>query len=145
MKHIRKDQAHLNPEGYILQQERYFKYRSKPENVDRSRENQRKRRRVNPEKIRQINRVCERRRKLRKYGLTEQSYKDLFEFQCKCCAICNNKLPGGKRDWHVDHCHKTGKVRGILCHHCNLMLGNARDTPEILQRGIKYLCLDAIL
>ena len=39
----------------------------------------------------------------------------------------------------VDHCHKTGKIRGLLCSTCNLMIGNAYDNPEILRSGANYL------
>lgn len=109
-----------------------------PEQKARQAENQRRRRKENPAKYRMISRTCERRRKLRKYGLTEQEYQQLLIDQAYRCAICL-QLKEQIRDWHVDHCHESGKVRGILCHHCNLMLGNARDNILILQSGIKYL------
>ena len=114
------------------------KYRSKPEIKERYARQQRERRANNPEKYRAYSKISERRRKLKKYGLTESSYNQLLEEQFNLCAICKepNKL---KRDWHVDHCHKTGKIRGILCHHCNLMLGNAKDNRLILSSGVDYL------
>jgi hypothetical protein len=52
------------------------------------------------------------------------------------CAICRTSET---IKWYVDHCHVTGKVRGILCHHCNLMLGMSRDDPQVLQAAIAYL------
>ena len=54
------------------------------------------------------------------------------------CAICGTDEPGG-RGWHLDHCHVTGRVRGILCHHCNIGLGNFKDNPEFMREAIKYL------
>lgn len=41
--------------------------------------------------------------------------------------------------WHVDHDHKTGIVRGLLCHHCNFIIGQAEDDPGILMRAVQYL------
>lgn len=75
------------------------------------------------------------------YGLTEELYYKILEEQKYSCAICN--LPVDKEVHYgkfvVDHCHNTGKVRGLLCNKCNLMLGNARDDIRILQNGIEYL------
>lgn len=83
--------------------------------------------------------VVERRRYLKKhYGLTEDQYNEMVASQNGRCAICATDSPG-KRRWHVDHCHKTGKIRGLLCGLCNSMLGCARDNPETLKGGIEYL------
>lgn len=57
----------------------------------------------------------------------------------KACAICNAAKPGGNKGWHVDHCHTTGVVRGILCQRCNLMLGIAKDRPEVLLEAASYI------
>lgn len=100
---------------------------------------QRRRRAANPEKYRELGRKYERKRKLKKYGLTEEEYEKKFLAQGCACEICGSYEPGGKRDWHVDHDHATGNTRGLLCHHCNLMLGNARDDDWILLQGIAYL------
>lgn len=53
------------------------------------------------------------------------------------CQICGKALEGAKRQ--IDHCHKTGRVRGVLCHGCNSLLGMANDSPERLQAAIEYL------
>lgn len=54
--------------------------------------------------------------------------------------MCGNNDPGNKyQGWHTDHIHGTKIVRGILCHHCNLMLGNAKDDPQRLLAGVAYL------
>lgn len=74
-----------------------------------------------------------------KYGLTGDAWDDLFNKQGCVCALCGADAPGGHGSWHTDHCHETGAVRGILCHHCNLMLGNARDNVTTLSNAIEYL------
>jgi hypothetical protein len=73
-------------------------------------------------------------------------YRSLLDEQGNACAICgdadDNKWSRGglRRDgWHIDHCHETGKVRGVLCPPCNLMLGYARDNVDTLRRAIDYL------
>lgn len=75
------------------------------------------------------------------YGLSEDDYYKMLDEQGHKCAICN--LSVDKEEHYgkfvVDHCHNTGKVRGLLCNKCNLMLGNARDDIRILDKGIKYL------
>ena len=75
------------------------------------------------------------------YGLSEDNYYTMLEEQEYNCCIC--ELPIDKEMHYgkfvVDHCHNTGKVRGLLCNKCNLMLGNARDDIRILERGIEYL------
>lgn len=96
-------------------------------------------RRANPERARELNRLSEKKRRLRiKFGMTLDDYNQLFEKQNNACAICLDS-ERGKRDWHLDHDHTTGKVRGILCHWCNLMLGHARDSEDILEAGMRYL------
>jgi hypothetical protein len=81
-----------------------------------------------------------RRGKLRKqYGITPEQYDDMLQAQGHRCAICRTDAPGGRGFWHVDHCHGTGRVRGILCHGCNTGLGNFRDNPVSLAYAIEYL------
>lgn len=95
-------------------------------------------RKANPEKAKEVNRKSERRRKLKTYGLTEATYSHLLTNQNGVCGIC--KEPNlNVRDYHVDHCHTTLKTRGILCHHCNLLLGNAKDNTTVLRNAIEYL------
>lgn len=72
-----------------------------------------------------------------KYGITKVQYHEMFVAQNKSCAICQR--PRGERKLHVDHCHVTGKIRGLLCNRCNTMLGGARDEVHTLARGIQYL------
>ena len=79
-----------------------------------------------------------RRGQLSFYGLTEETYAALVESQNNVCGICEqpNSL---NRNWDIDHCHTTGVVRGLLCHHCNTMLGHAKDNIETLLKGAEYL------
>lgn len=107
--------------------------------VARSRECQRIRRALDPEKYRKIGRKAEHKRRLRRYGLTEELYSQMWLAQGEMCAICKIKENNCLRAWHLDHCHTSLRVRGILCHHCNLMLGHAKDNPAILEAGVMYL------
>lgn len=72
------------------------------------------------------------------YGLTKQQFEELLAKQGGTCAGCDTSEPGG-RGWQVDHCHGTGRVRGILCSKCNTGIGLANDDPEVLGRWIEYL------
>lgn len=74
-------------------------------------------------------------RKLLKYGLTQEAFDNLLESQKGLCLICLRPPKGPS----VDHDHKTGKVRGILCRICNAALGAFRDDPEALERARVYL------
>ncbi len=75
----------------------------------------------------------------KRYGITHEERDTLLARQGGVCAICGTSDPGAKRGWHVDHCHSTGRVRGILCPNCNVGLGNFRDQPHLLTRAIDYL------
>lgn len=73
------------------------------------------------------------------YGITPEDYEVLLAVQDGRCAICRALEPGGKGGWHVDHCHDSKAIRGLLCHFCNIMLGNAKDDPETLRAAARYL------
>lgn len=76
-----------------------------------------------------------------RYGIDESAYIALIDSQAGRCALCRVGLDGVSKVTtpHVDHCHATGKVRGILCHHCNVLLGHAKDSADLLQSAINYL------
>lgn len=74
-----------------------------------------------------------------KFGLTLAEYEIMRHEQGDKCAICATDKAGGRGDWHVDHCHETDKIRGLLCHNCNVGLGNFKDNISFLQAAIKYL------
>lgn len=71
------------------------------------------------------------------YGITLKEYNELLWKQGGRCAICRNILELGKRT-HVDHCHDTGRVRGILCHACNVGIGHFRHSPLLLKLAANY-------
>lgn len=84
---------------------------------------------------------------LKKFGLTAEGYAELLLRQGGGCAICKSTTPAGRGRFHVDHDHaccpgpgSCGKcVRGLLCHHCNLGLGNFKDDPLRLKLAASYL------
>jgi hypothetical protein len=72
------------------------------------------------------------------YGLTMVEYQLMFDKQEGKCKICNRKRY--KNGYlFVDHCHKTGRVRGLLCAFCNSALGMLDDNPDLLKTAIEYL------
>lgn len=73
------------------------------------------------------------------YGLTYEAYSKMWQEQEARCKICGIGQENLKLTLSVDHDHKTGKVRGLLCRSCNGMLGLAKDNVEILNNAIKYL------
>lgn len=82
----------------------------------------------------------ERSRTLRKYGLSVADWDAMLARQDGRCAICRTDRPGGRGEqWHIDHCHETGDVRGLLCHNCNVGLGNFGDDPGRLLAAMAYL------
>lgn len=74
-----------------------------------------------------------------RYGLTLEQWDALFKAQGRCCAICKATTSGWVRGWHTDHDHATDRVRGILCHGCNRLLGYVKDDVSRLHAYIEYL------
>lgn len=68
---------------------------------------------------------------------TEEVYAQLLNEQNNQCAICHT-LPT-KKAFAADHDHVTGRIRGLLCHNCNLLIGHARDNANTLHAAIAYL------
>lgn len=79
---------------------------------------------------------------LKNYGLEVIDFANLLVAQKFKCPGCAEELKLNRRT-HVDHCHDTGKVRGILCHHCNLALGQARNSATTLRNLAVYLDKEA--
>lgn len=130
--------------------------------VERNRKRARRWGQENSEKVREYNRAyranyksdpvyaARQRRNKRssvlrtKYGLTSSQFEAMFESQGRRCANleCGATEPGGRWrgcGWHVDHCHDTGRVRGILCHSCNVGIGHFRNDPARLRAAADYL------
>ena len=84
---------------------------------------------------------------LQKYNLSEREYTDLVQRANGCCEICGispstlkvQTLTRRSSTLHIDHCHSTLKVRGLLCFNCNIGLGSFRDNIETLNNAITYL------
>ncbi len=72
------------------------------------------------------------------FGITLHDYEKLFLVQKGLCLLCGKADSVGRR-LAVDHCHKTGKIRGLLCTLCNCGLGNFRDDEGLLTKAIDYL------
>jgi len=75
----------------------------------------------------------------RQYNITIKEYTKLFNRQEGKCAICGRHQNEFIQRFHVDHDHISGKIRGLLCYHCNPMLGYAKNDINILKNAIKYL------
>lgn len=88
-------------------------------------------REANRERVRAQDRVGYRRRT---YDLAPETIEDMRRIQGGVCAICEEGPP----EW-VDHDHRTGLVRGLLCKPCNWALGHLRDDPGILRRALLYI------
>lgn len=74
-----------------------------------------------------------------KYGMTLSDFDAMLARQGGCCKCCGGATPKDRNGWQVDHCHNTGRVRGILCARCNHAIGHAGDSVETLQAMIEYL------
>ena len=92
-------------------------------------------REANPEKVR----LTTRRNMLKKYGVTIELYNQMLSQQNNSCKICLRHESNFKNNLSVDHCHSTGKVRGLLCPYCNGMLARWQDDKDKFERAAAYL------
>jgi hypothetical protein len=136
-----KDRIREYSKEYELRPERRIKmadYRVNPINKARSRESGVRYRDRNPK-------VSKNGHLRRKYGITIEVYEQMLKSQGGVCKICKNpetevdKKRGKLKDLAVDHCHTTGKVRGLLCGRCNKALGKFNDDPVLLRSAVSYL------
>lgn len=74
-----------------------------------------------------------------RFGISLSDYQDRLQKQDYKCAICKVELPTSGYFTHLDHCHKTGKIRQFLCTNCNRGLGHFQDNKEFLMEAVKYL------
>jgi len=97
------------------------------ENKDKNKQYQKDRRKKNISTVMQ-------------YGITLEEYDEIQSRQGHKCALCyKHKNSTYRKKLYIDHCHVSGKIRGLLCQHCNTMLGFARDDKQILLNAVKYL------
>lgn len=73
----------------------------------------------------------------KKYNISPEDYDKMFEDQQGRCAICDST---STKALHVDHNHETGKIRALLCYHCNVGLGHFKESLNLLDRAKEYLC-----
>ena len=121
------------------QQERQRQYQREyyRNNKEKSVEYSRKYRADPENRVREWERMIE-----KKFGMDRHDYQNMLDEQNGTCAICDGTETHSQRTegrLSIDHCHTTGKVRGILCNQCNSLLGWARDDINTLQRAIEYL------
>lgn len=76
---------------------------------------------------------------LHKYKLSYDAYLALLASQGGQCAICRAEEAGGRGNWHVDHDHTTGAVRGLLCAKCNVGIAQFGDSPDLMLLAVAYL------
>lgn len=78
-------------------------------------------------------------RSKRRYGVTKKDFDELFKRQNGQCKLCRENLKAGTKSVHIDHCHKTKNVRGILCARCNLGIGRFGDNIDGMMEAVRYL------
>ncbi len=102
-----------------------------------SADHNRKRRKLDPDRARKIERAS----KLKgAFGISILEYESILSSQNGVCAICKSASPDRfHKNLSVDHCHKTGVVRGLLCTNCNTGLGRFKDDTKLLEAAITYL------
>ena len=82
----------------------------------------------------------QRQNKLKKrYGITAQQYDEMYAAQSGCCAICGKHQTQLKKSLAVDHDHKTGQVRGLLCFDCNTGIGKLQDDEQLILNAARYI------
>lgn len=99
-------------------------------------------RRKKPQQVRRMREYQRMYRLLVKYGITAEEYDAMFQQQRGRCAVCGDPPSSINTRCgvlHVDHDHKTRKVRGLVCFLCNTMLGSAKDDVRRLEAGKIYL------
>jgi hypothetical protein len=92
-----------------------------------------------PKRHKEKTRLNQRAYTAKKFGLLPQDLALMYEEQDYQCAICGVTEEEHGKYFAIDHCHSTGKVRGLLCMSCNTGLGNFRDRSDLLMLAIQYL------
>lgn len=76
---------------------------------------------------------------IHKYNITLEEYNKMLFKQDNKCAICERHLNELPKTFDVDHCHTTGKVRGLLCGKCNMGIGYFQDNSLIIEKALTYI------
>ncbi len=77
--------------------------------------------------------------RIKTFGVGNEEYNGMLAKQNNSCAICKCDRSEVNRNFAVDHCHTSGKIRALLCVNCNLGLGNFKDSPTFLKEAVRYL------
>jgi hypothetical protein len=133
----------VTPEKFALNQERNGRWAK--ENAEKNKKNAKRwnmenRERYNENKKRSAKNnpdICKNIQLRNKFGITLDDYNKMLANQGGVCAICKQTCGTGK-SLAVDHCHKTKKVRGLLCQHCNTGFGQFRESKKYLYSAIEY-------
>lgn len=108
----------------------------KPCAVKSSQESQARRRINDPEGYKAAKAAAARRRVYKKYNVTQDDIDLMLVKQDGKCYLCDEDI---RQKPYVDHNHKTGKIRKLLCFHCNVGLGHFKDSIELMQKAIDYI------
>lgn len=132
----RRRQLEKNPNLYREQRARQL---IKDPNFDRK-HNEKQRSKLKDDPRRQALRAATVRRNHLKtrFGLTVEDFDRMYEAQGGKCAVCPRDLEEGYKT-HVDHCHETGKVRGLLCFYCNTSLGKLKEDEDTIRNLLAYI------
>ena len=124
----------LSAKYYVENKEEIIIKKSNSYNTNRDKllKRQRQKYKNNPEYFKNID--------LKKaYGITLERYSQILSTQNNSCAICKKHKDNFTKSLAVDHCHLTGKVRGLLCTNCNRALGNLKDSIDSAINAVTYL------
>lgn len=117
-----------------LEKRREYDRRWRAKNPDKVRAKSSNWKRLHPEEAKKASRATHLKKQ---FNMTPQQYEDKLRLQGGCCAICRS-IPR-KRSLHVDHNHKTGQIRGLLCYRCNYALGLLADDVQRVFKMAAYL------
>lgn len=139
--HKLREKRKKNPEPFKLANKRAYE-KKREERIRKQKEYNEKNPEVrknwynkNIENIRKYNKQYDLKKK---YNITLEDFNLMLKIQNYCCKICNYEFDN-KKIAHVDHNHKTGKVRSLLCHNCNTSLGLMKENKNYISNLIKYL------
>lgn len=128
---------------YCLQKRREARARLRaedPTRIEKEREYHRERYRQKLKHDPEYMKAASRRAVHRIHGITADQYDQMLADQGFQCAICGEPHKDEKfKRLHVDHCHETGKIRGLLCTLCNTALGKMKDDPDRLRKAADYI------
>ena len=136
LQRLRDKRRHLDPVRRLRKREQKRAYLQTPAGRAQRRKAEKRRRKTPAGRERTRRRMFK-----KKYGITLEQRDQMFLDQGESCAICREDAypKADRKRWHVDHCHQTGRVRGILCWRCNFALGLVSDNPDTLRTMIEYL------